>query len=368
MANYSNITGGLKIPTQIPLDIKSFIKNETFLSNLGVADNLAFTYHDGLKVYCNDNQTSWIWKEVLTGFENTGLLLTDFIYPNNIVTNDIIYSNKRYNFFLLPSVPTKLSELNNDTNYITLNDIPTPITPVTYLAGTGLSLISNTFNNTAPDQVVLLTGTGATTVTGTYPNFNISSVNTTYDGSETKLSSGTNITLTGLGTIASPYVINNTLSAPTGSETKLTSGSNIVISGTGTVTSPYVINASILTYSAGLGLTLNGTIFNIDNLQKVITYPADFTGTNYTLTNADNNYEIIINNNATAVTITVPNGLISKIGIGFTQKGTGDVTYISSATTINNPIGLKIKGQFYQTYLSQELNSNIYFLGGNTKI
>ena len=86
------------------------------------------------------------------------------------------------------------------------------------------------------------------------------------------------------------------------------------------------------------------------------------------MTNADNNYEIIINNGATAVTITVPSGLTPKIGVGFTQKGTGDISYTASGTTINNPIGLKIKGQYYQTFLSQESNTNLFYLGGNTKI
>ena len=175
-------------------------------------------------------------------------------------------------------------------------------TNTTYTAGTAMSLVGTTFNNTAPDQTVVLTQSGATTVTGTYPNFTISSTDT------------------------------NT------------------------------------TYSAGTGLALVGTVFSVENLQKVITYPGDFTGTNYTLTNADNNYEIIINNGATAVSITVPSGLTSKIGVGFTQKGTGDVSYTASGTTINNPIGLKIKGQYYQTFLSQELATNNYFLGGNTKI
>ena len=175
-------------------------------------------------------------------------------------------------------------------------------TNTTYLAGTSMSLVGTTFNNTAPDQTVTLTQGGATTITGTYPNFTISSTDT------------------------------NT------------------------------------TYSAGIGLSLTGTTFNIDNLQKVITYPADFTGTNYTLTNADNNYEIIIDNGATAVSITVPSGLTSKIGVGFTQKGTGDVSYTASGTSINNPVGLKIKGQYYQTFLSQESNTNSYFLGGNTKL
>jgi len=47
--------------------------------------------------------------------------------------------------------------------------------------GTGISIASNgTITNDSPDQTVALTGTGATTVTGTYPSFTINSVNTTY--------------------------------------------------------------------------------------------------------------------------------------------------------------------------------------------
>ena len=45
----------------------------------------------------------------------------------------------------------------------------------TYTAGTGISISGNVINNTAPDQTVTLTGNGATSVTGTYPNFTISS-------------------------------------------------------------------------------------------------------------------------------------------------------------------------------------------------
>ena len=174
-------------------------------------------------------------------------------------------------------------------------------TNTTYSAGTAISLVGTTFNNTAPDQTVTLTQGGATTITGTYPNFTISSTDT------------------------------NT------------------------------------TYSAGSGLALIGTTFNIDNLQKVITYPANFIGTNYTLTSADNNYTIIVDNGTTACTITVPSGLTSKIGVGFIQKGTGDVTFVASGTTINNPIGLKSKGQYYQTFIEQDGNTNVIYLLGNTK-
>ena len=61
----------------------------------------------------------------------------------------------------------------------------------TYTAGSGLSLTGTEFANTAPDQTVSLTGAGTTTVSGTYPNFTItSSGGTTY-------TAGTGITLTG---------------------------------------------------------------------------------------------------------------------------------------------------------------------------
>jgi len=57
--------------------------------------------------------------------------------------------------------------------------------------GSGISLsAAGVIDNTAPDQTVALTGAGATSISGTYPNFTISSVNTTY-------SAGTGISLSG---------------------------------------------------------------------------------------------------------------------------------------------------------------------------
>jgi hypothetical protein len=44
----------------------------------------------------------------------------------------------------------------------------------TYKAGTGIAITANdTIKNTAPDQAVVLTGSGGTTVTGTYPNYSV---------------------------------------------------------------------------------------------------------------------------------------------------------------------------------------------------
>jgi len=57
------------------------------------------------------------------------------------------------------------------------------------------------------------------------------------DGSETKISAGTNITLTGSGTIANPYIIN--------SRSYLASGSNIVVTGTGTASDPFIVKERV---------------------------------------------------------------------------------------------------------------------------
>ncbi len=80
-----------------------------------------------------------------------------------------------------------------------------------YTAGTGISVSGNTIINAAPDQTVSLTGSGATTVTGTYPNFTILSTdnNTTY-------TAGTGINISG-----------NTISSTVTPSQWTTSGSSI---------------------------------------------------------------------------------------------------------------------------------------------
>ena len=103
------------------------------------------------------------------------------------------------------------------------------------------------------------------------------------------------------------------------------------------------------------------------NLQRVLTYPTDFTAGNYDLQDTDNNYTLIINNGGNAVTITVGASLSSKFVCAFIQEGSGDVTFVESGVTINSPIGLKIKGENYCVALEQKNADDIFFLLGNTK-
>lgn len=258
-----------------------------------------------------------------------------------------------------------------------------PIVPTASNVGTGAGVFKELSANDYKFRKIKSTNSSVTVIEG------INDIDLSVaipNGSETKVTQGTNVTVTGTGTIATPYIINSTDTNTTyspgasmslvGTTFNNTAPDQIVAltqGGATTITGTYpnfIISSTDTntTYSAGGGLALIGTAFSIDSLQKVITYPTDFTGTNYTITSTDNNYTIIVDNVATAVTITVPSGLVSKIGVGFIQKGTADVTFVASGTTIYNPIGLKIKGQYYQTFIEQELATTTVFLLGNTKV
>jgi hypothetical protein len=61
----------------------------------------------------------------------------------------------------------------------------------------------------------------------------------------------------------------------------------------------------------------------------------DQTGTTYTLVAGDNG-KVVVLNNASAVTVTVPSGLGVGFNCSFVQKGAGQVSFSASSTTINN--------------------------------
>ena len=101
MANqYSaDVPKGFNVPKQVRLDSITGIQNETTLKNLGSGNNLAFKYYEGLKVYCKDEKTEYVWRQVI-GLE-TGLLTSNFVYPTYTAVDGIDYSGKSFNFFLV---------------------------------------------------------------------------------------------------------------------------------------------------------------------------------------------------------------------------------------------------------------------------
>jgi hypothetical protein len=59
------------------------------------------------------------------------------------------------------------------------------------------------------------------------------------------------------------------------------------------------------------------------------------TGTAYTLVAGDNG-KVVVLDNASAVTVTVPSGLGAGFNCSFVQKGAGQVSFAASGTTVNN--------------------------------
>ena len=72
----------------------------------------------------------------------------------------------------------------------------------------------------------------------------------------------------------------------------------------------------------------------------------DQTGTTYTLVAGDNG-KVVVLDNASTVTVTVPSGLGAGFNCSFVQKGAGQVSFSASSTTINNRQShTKINGQY----------------------
>lgn len=116
-------------------------------------------------------------------------------------------------------------------------------------AGTGISYNSSTgvITNSAPDQTVSITGSGTTTVTGTYPNFTVSSADQ-YVGTVTSVSgTGTvnGLTLTGTVTSSGSLTLGGTLSVDLSTAT-VTGTLPVTKGGTGTttLTSGYLVKGN----------------------------------------------------------------------------------------------------------------------------
>jgi hypothetical protein len=142
------------------------------------------------------------------------------------------------------------------------------------------------------------------------------------------------------------YAIDSGLIHTTGNEVK---------TGSLTVTSIIKSGGTALQY-----LMADGSIKAVKN-QKVITAST-------VLADADDESVIFINNGATPITITINASVtVSGFCVGFIQEGTADVTYVGTGVSLTNPIGLKGKGQGYQTFIERKLATTTFYLIGNTK-
>ena len=91
----------------------------------------------------------------------------------------------------------------------------------------------------------------------------------------------------------------------------------------------------------------------------------DQTGTAYTLLAGDNG-KVVVLNNPSAVTVTVPSGLGAGFNCSFVQKGAGQVSFSASGTTINNRQShTKINAQYGVASIVAYAD-NVFVLAGDT--
>jgi hypothetical protein len=175
------------------------------------------------------------------------------------------------------------------------------------VAGTGISVSGATGNvtitNSAPDQTVALTGAGTTSISGTYPNFTITS-NDQYTGTVTSVGgTGTvnGITLTGTVTSSGSLTLGGTLSGVSLS-TQVTGTLPIANGGTGQTSqtaafdalSPLTTKGDLVvnngTNDVRLGVGTNGYLLTADSAEatgvKWAAAPVSTTVSDDTTTNA----------------------------------------------------------------------------------
>jgi len=192
------------------------------------------------------------------------------IFATDSIEVDTNQIATQYDISLLPT-GIDTFQLNNDTLKLSLVNDFEPfkkvILPVVGISpGTGISTSStsgiHTITNTAPDQIVSITGAGISNVTGTYPNFTVTS--TEVDGSVTNEGSLS----VGAGTGTTSIIQSNT------------SGSNpITLTGAGITTVNETGNTITITSTEVDGSTTNElqTLSTVSNTVTLSNSGGSFT-------------------------------------------------------------------------------------------
>ena len=222
----ADIPVGLRVPAQVPLDAKLYIADEASLMNLGISNNLAFTYYEGMIVYCVLERRRYEWRVGAIG--EVGLLPIGFTYPTPLVVNGVDYSGKTFNFFIVVQNLT-IGNVGGGTSWYKGFNIPGNIHEFKTFTSVGLQISSTINTVNIENKAGTNLGSGVQAYKGINPSSQLHefrtfkslnpSISINQVGDEvqfnatfynTIVQAGTGITVTGAGTAVSPYIVSLT--------------------------------------------------------------------------------------------------------------------------------------------------------------
>lgn len=257
------------------------------------------------------------------------------------------------------------------------NSAPDQVVSLT--GGTAISISgtypSFTVTNSAPDQVVSLTGAGTTVVTGTYPNFTITSNDSTV-GTVTSVSgTGTvsGLTLTGTVTTSGSLTLGGTLAVVPSDFASQTANTFLAApnGAPGAPTFRAIVAADVPT----LNQNTTGTAANVTGIVAVAnggtglsSTPANGAidignGTGFTRTTLTAGTNVSITNGAGAITI---NATDQFVGTVTSVSGTGTVNGITLTGTVTSSGSLTLGGTLSGVSLTTQVSGTLPVANGGT--
>lgn len=383
MSDYSDLSGGIRVATQLPTVAKAYFLNIASMINLGADDNLAYSYEEGVLVYCAEEEASFRWREVLDG--EVGRRPSNFTYPSNHYCGGINYSNRIFNFFpaLFIPAPTPYLELRiKDKGDGNTNEYKLEVSDIVQGRKTKFTYWDSAIyiGPDPADRENCYIPLVETIIDFENPDFPDPGDNQGPPGKSAyeiaveqgfvgtvdewlESLNGVDGTNGADGDSAYEVAVQEGFSGTKAQWLESLKGTNGTNGTNGISAYQVALNNGFVGTEAQWIASLKGAngANASNNFQKTIT-------TSKILTDADNNYVQYVNNGTTNITITVPvSGLREKFNSGFYFLGTGEVLFVeASGVTLINPTGKKGRGRGYSCYIERFENTQTYSLDGDT--
>jgi hypothetical protein len=373
-----DISTGLRVAGMQATDPKGFFLTENLMKDLGLNNNLAFTYYDGMIAYVSETQKSFRWRKYKEG-ESGGIITDGFIYPAGVIVEGITYGGNKYNFFEItygaPMIPylylfPKAKGEGNILSVLEPGDLVEGFKDNLIYWDSAL-YVGGDANDRASYIALVETALGDEVGVIAVDGIDGANGSSAY---ELAVISGY------IGTVEQ-WIASLSVEGPKGVDAlsfyqiavnngfigteaawllslKGTNGNNGISAYQVAVNNGYVgseINW-LITLKGAAGSNAS------NNLQRD-------ASDSFVLADTDNNFVIQLKN-ATDIIITIPvSGLRTKFNCGFIRKGTGEVSFVgATGVVLENPIGFRISIKNDSAYLERDNAAQIYTLLGTTKV